>query len=166
MEEEQNADSLSSSCSGFALKTLGPARPRSPSPPPSLAYPPPAPASRSYFAHSGRATCSLDALVETLSNSSKHALSRKEARDRVSMLAGLVPEWCTIIAPPPAPASGGGGSGVGSRDVLGGIDSGMVARPVKTKEVVRLNTRIRFGEVRQMIVFMAGGGGGGGGASQ
>lgn len=74
------------------------------------------------------------------------------------MLAGLVPEWCTIIAPPPPP----GGGGAGSRDVLGGVDSGMVARPMKAKEVVRLNTRIRFDEVRQMIVFMAGGGGGGG----
>lgn len=78
------------------------------------------------------------------------------------MLAGLVPEWCTIIAPPRPPASGGnaGGGGAGSRDVLGGVDSGMVARPMKAKEVVRLNMRIRFDEVRQMIVFMAGGGGG------
>eukprot|EP00752_Nemacystus_decipiens_P007478 g6680.t1 len=101
---------------------------------------------RSFFARSGRATCSLDALVEALSSSSKHAMSRKEARDRVKMLAGLVPEWCTIIAPR---ANGGG--------VLGGVDSGMVARPTKAREVVRLNTRIRFDEVRQMIVFMAGG---------
>lgn len=99
--------------------------------------------------------------MEALSASSKHALSRKEARDRVRMLAGLVPEWCTIIAPPPPSGSGG----AGSRDVLGGVDSGMVARPMKSKEVVRLNTRIRFDEVRQMIVFMAGGGGGGGGGA-
>ena len=113
--------------------------------------------------------------MEALSSSSKHALSRKEARDRVKMLAGLVPEWCTIIAPLPPPASGAGsggggggrgGGGSGSRDVLGGVDSGMMARPMKAKEVVRLNTRIRFDEVRQMIVFMAGGGGFGGGASQ
>lgn len=97
--------------------------------------------------------------MEALSSTSKHALSQKEARDRVRMLAGLVPEWCTIIAPPPPPASGGGVGGTGGR--AAGVDGGMVARPMKAKEVVRVNTRIRFDEVRQMIVFMAGGGGGG-----
>ncbi|CAM9406644.1 unnamed protein product [Ectocarpus fasciculatus] len=102
---------------------------------------------RSYFAHAGRTTCSLDVLIEALSSSSKHALSPKEARDRVKMLASIVPEWCTIIAPP-APSTSGGG----------GIDTGLVARPMKGKDVVRVNTRIRFDEVRQMIVFMAGGG--------
>ncbi|CAM9766610.1 unnamed protein product [Ectocarpus sp. 4 AP-2014] len=102
---------------------------------------------RSYFAHAGRTTCSLDVLIEALSSSSKHALSHKEARDRVRMLASVVPEWCTIIAPP-APSAGGGG----------GIDGGLVARPMKGKDVVRVNTRIRFDEVRQMIAFMSGGG--------
>ncbi|CBN79788.1 conserved unknown protein [Ectocarpus siliculosus] len=102
---------------------------------------------RSYFAHAGRTTCSLDVLIEALSSSSKHALSHKEARDRVRMLASIVPEWCTIIAPR-APSAGGGG----------GIDGGLVARPMKGKDVVRVNTRIRFDEVRQMIAFMSGGG--------
>ncbi|CAM9660885.1 unnamed protein product [Ectocarpus sp. 8 AP-2014] len=102
---------------------------------------------RSYFAHAARTTCSLDVLIEALSCSSKHALSHKEARDRVRMLASIVPEWCTIIAPP-APSTGGGG----------GIDGGLVARPMKGKDVVRVNTRIRFDEVRQMIAFMSGGG--------
>lgn len=86
-------------------------------------------------------------LTEALSSSSKHALSTKEARDRVKMLASIVPEWCTIIAPPAPSASGGRG-----------IDGGLVARPMKGKDVVRVNTRIRFDEVRQMIAFMAGGG--------
>lgn len=63
------------------------------------------------------------------------------------MLADVVPEWCSIIAPPD------------SRKIGGGRD-GIVGRPIKAKEVVRINTRIHYTEVRQMIVFMTGGGDG------
>ncbi|CAM9848361.1 unnamed protein product, partial [Laminaria digitata] len=49
-----------------------------------------------FFAHSRRVTCSLDALAETLSSSSRHSLSDREARERVRMIAEIVPEWCSI----------------------------------------------------------------------
>lgn len=65
------------------------------------------------------------------------------------MLADVVPEWCTIIAPPSARKGAGS-----SRDGI--IDEGMVGQPIKAQEVVRVNTRIHYGEVRQMIVFMVG----------
>ena len=72
------------------------------------------------------------------------------------MIAEIVPEWCSIVAPPPAPASASAGQAYHSTHV----DDGMVARPMKAKEVVRVNTRLQYREVREMIVFMAGGGGG------
>lgn len=93
-----------------------------------------------------------------LLDSSRHALSTKEARDRIRMLADVVPEWCTVVGPPTAGRGSGGGDN--------GVGNGMLARPVKAKEVVRVNARIRYAEVRQMIVFMAGGSGGGGGGAR
>lgn len=64
------------------------------------------------------------------------------------MLADVVPEWCTIIAPPNARKRAGSRGGI--------MDEGLVGQPIKAQDVVRINTRIRYGEVRQMIVFMAG----------
>lgn len=86
--------------------------------------------------------------MEALSSSSRHALSTKEAKERLRMLADVVPEWCSIIAPPNAR------KGASSRNGI--VDEGMVGRPIKAQEVVRVNTRIHYGEVRQMIVFMVG----------
>lgn len=91
----------------------------------------------------------MNVLVDALSGSSRHALSGKEAQERLRMLADVVPEWCSIIAPPAAAAAAGGAP-----------SSGVMMRPTMAKEVVKINMRIHYGEVRRMIVFMAGGGGG------
>lgn len=96
--------------------------------------------------------------MEALASSSRHALSGKEAKERVRMLAGIVPEWCTIIAPPQPSGVRGRERVDGSRRNVQDTNDGMVAGSMKAKEVVRVNTRIHFGEVRQMIVFMAGAG--------
>lgn len=114
---------------------------------------------RSFFAHSRKSTSSMDALVDALSGSTRHALSNKEAQERIRMLADVVPEWCSIIAPPAPPVArtgAGGGAGGAAASSGGGV---IRRRPTATKEVVRINMRVHFGEVRQMIVFMAGGGG-------
>ena len=92
-----------------------------------MSSPPPAPSylallrSSSFFAHSRRNICCLDTLVEVISSSSRQALSAREARERLRMLADVVPEWCSIIAPPGPRKIGGG------RD--GGVDDGMVGLP-------------------------------------
>ena len=83
------------------------------------------------------------------------------------MIADIVPEWCSIVAPPRPTGSAqkSGAAHVGQvqahAHVHSDVDDGMVAQPVKAKEVVKINTRIQFKEVREMIVFMASGGGDG-----
>lgn len=71
------------------------------------------------------------------------------------MLSEVVPEWCAIVPP--------GGVAVGEGPIPERSSDGELhaSRP---KDVLRLNTRIHFGEVRQMIVFMSGGAPAGGSA--
>lgn len=106
--------------------------------------------------------------MDALAGSARLSLSSKEAKERLRMLADVVPEWCSIVSPPftAAPTAAGvgrGGVGLSGKTGVGTAastrrSSGDGVRPTRRKEVVTVNTRIRFGEVRQMVVFMAGGG--------
>lgn len=77
------------------------------------------------------------------------------------MLADVVPEWCTIIAPTPSSIRAGkhGSGAVATFDEGASLERSSEGelRPSRPKEVVRLNARIHFREVRQMVVFMSGG---------
>lgn len=106
--------------------------------------------------------------MDALAGSARLALSSREAKERLRMLADVVPEWCSIVSPPPmnaiAAASNGGsvrpsgGDSVGGKGTVVKRSTGDGVRTTRPKEVVTVNTKIRFGEVRQMVVFMAGGG--------
>lgn len=115
---------------------------------------------RSYFAHARRSTCALDAVVGALCSSQRLVLSAREARERLRMLARIVPEWCEIIAPSPASSQAAASSGAPAAgdgaSLERHIDEDLCLVRTKPKDVVRVNTQIHFREVRQMIVFMSG----------
>ncbi|CAM9687423.1 unnamed protein product, partial [Choristocarpus tenellus] len=114
---------------------------------------------RSYFAHLGRSTGYLDSVANALASSSRHTGTKQETKDRLCMLAEMVPEWCTINEPPTAsplnaaspplhPRIGGAGDGKGSRPLTSRVSS--------VRAVVRVNKNIHYREVRRMIEFMTG----------
>jgi DNA replication factor CDT1 like/DNA replication factor Cdt1 C-terminal domain len=106
---------------------------------------------RSYLAQRQRTSAYLDTIAEELRLTGPVAVSVADVRKRLRMLAAIVPEWCSLdeTSSSSSSSSSSSGSSSGSAATAAG---GRGLAPGKA--VLRMNTAIKYADMRNMLVFM------------
>jgi DNA replication factor CDT1 like/DNA replication factor Cdt1 C-terminal domain len=98
---------------------------------------------RSYLAQRQRTSAYLDTVAEELRLTGPVAVSVADVRKRLRMLTAIVPEWCSLDeASSSCSSSSAAAAAAGGRGLVPG------------KAVLRMNTAVKYADMRNMLVFM------------